>query len=45
LFCAIQWSGAGYVDAQLATLDKSSSTLAMGEGVTEDQFGAEEKAA
>mmetsp|Transcript_12754 Transcript_12754/g.30014 ORF Transcript_12754/g.30014 Transcript_12754/m.30014 type:complete len:574 (-) Transcript_12754:255-1976(-) len=33
-----QWSGASLVDAQLATLDKSSSTLAMGAGVTEAQF-------
>lgn len=37
-----QWSGAGYMDAQLATLNRESSTLAMGHGVTEDQFGAGE---
>ena len=35
-----QWSGAGYIDAQLATLDSTSSTLAMGTGVTEAQFKA-----
>jgi hypothetical protein len=34
-----QWSGAGYLDAQLATLDPTSTTLAMGSGVTEGQFG------
>mmetsp|Transcript_17168 Transcript_17168/g.20221 ORF Transcript_17168/g.20221 Transcript_17168/m.20221 type:complete len:556 (-) Transcript_17168:187-1854(-) len=33
-----QWSGAALVDAQLATLDSTSSTLAMGSGVTEQQF-------
>lgn len=33
-----QWSGAGLMDAQIATLDRTSSTLAMGAGVTEGQF-------
>jgi len=33
-----KWSGAGYSDALLATLDRGSSTLAMGDGVTESQF-------
>lgn len=32
------WSGAGLIDAQLATLDSTSSTLAMGTGVTEAHF-------
>ena len=35
-----QWSGAALIDAQLGTLDANSSTLAMGAGVTEDQFAA-----
>mmetsp|Transcript_27665 Transcript_27665/g.56802 ORF Transcript_27665/g.56802 Transcript_27665/m.56802 type:complete len:124 (-) Transcript_27665:583-954(-) len=35
-----KWSGAGYSDALLATLDRGSSTLAMGDGVTESQFEA-----
>jgi len=32
------WSGAGYLDAHLSTLQSASSTLAMGKGVTEAQF-------
>ena len=34
-----KWSGAALVDAQLKAVQTNSSTLAMGAGVTEGQFG------
>jgi len=36
------WSGAALQDAHLSTLQAASSTLAMGAGVTESQFGGKE---
>ncbi|ORZ31584.1 isocitrate lyase [Catenaria anguillulae PL171] len=36
-----KWSGAGYIDSMMMTVQGGvSSTAAMGKGVTEDQFGA-----
>jgi len=33
-----KWSGAQYVDSLIGTAVAGASTLAMGSGVTEDQF-------